>query len=206
MAAEEKRMDIIGQNSNDGWHCGNTAQQVVKCSCIGCDNESTHTWSGHPTCDDCGTPSRSEVRNVVNHTLLHPRNPEIIAPSLDGFSVGYKVTRAEDNPIFTQAMADAGELPPVGSMCMSEYPEGVWNEVKYMGKGISGLHVLSYLNGSVDQLGSLIKFKPLDTRTDREKMHEQIHSIMTDDSGRFMKFSELPDYTIESYDKLIDTF
>lgn len=75
----------------------------------------------------------------------------------------------DENPVFTQAMADNGDLPPVGSMCMSEYPEGVWSEVKYMGKGIGGLHVLSYLNGSVDQLGSLIKFKPLDTRTEKQK-------------------------------------
>ena len=27
----------------------------IKCSCTGCDNIATHTWSGHPTCDDCGT-------------------------------------------------------------------------------------------------------------------------------------------------------
>lgn len=30
----------------------------LKCSCVGCDNLATHTWSGHPTCDSCGSPSR----------------------------------------------------------------------------------------------------------------------------------------------------
>lgn len=30
----------------------------VKCGCVGCTNTATHTWSGHPTCDDCGSPSR----------------------------------------------------------------------------------------------------------------------------------------------------
>lgn len=29
----------------------------VKCGCTGCNNKATHTWSGHPTCDDCGTRS-----------------------------------------------------------------------------------------------------------------------------------------------------
>ena len=30
----------------------------LKCSCVGCDNLATHTWSGHPTCDSCGSPRR----------------------------------------------------------------------------------------------------------------------------------------------------
>ena len=32
----------------------------VMCTCIGCNNVATHTWSGHPTCDDCATPMRKE--------------------------------------------------------------------------------------------------------------------------------------------------
>lgn len=31
----------------------------IKCSCFDCDNTATHTWSGHPTCDLCGSPSRA---------------------------------------------------------------------------------------------------------------------------------------------------
>lgn len=34
--------------------------QVTLCGVRDCFNEATHTWSGHPTCDDCGTPSRKE--------------------------------------------------------------------------------------------------------------------------------------------------
>ena len=30
------------------------------CKVTGCNNPATHTWSGHPTCDDCATPSRKE--------------------------------------------------------------------------------------------------------------------------------------------------
>lgn len=32
------------------------------CGCTGCTNIATHTWSGHPTCDDCATPSRKADR------------------------------------------------------------------------------------------------------------------------------------------------
>lgn len=35
---------------------------IIKCGCTGCENEATHTWSGHPTCDSCGTPSSSIAR------------------------------------------------------------------------------------------------------------------------------------------------
>lgn len=30
----------------------------LKCSCTGCNNIATNTWSGHPTCDSCGSPCR----------------------------------------------------------------------------------------------------------------------------------------------------
>ena len=32
----------------------------LKCACIGCNNQATHTWSGHPTCDSSGTPNRAK--------------------------------------------------------------------------------------------------------------------------------------------------
>jgi hypothetical protein len=44
------------------------AEELAKtkvCSCRGCENQATHTWSGHPTCDECGTPSRVK-RTVPN--------------------------------------------------------------------------------------------------------------------------------------------
>lgn len=41
-----------------------------KCSCDGCDNEATHSWSGHPTCDECATPSRSN--NTLEKSVICP--------------------------------------------------------------------------------------------------------------------------------------
>jgi len=35
--------------------------KTKQCACIGCTNRATHTWSGHPTCDDCGTPGRKKL-------------------------------------------------------------------------------------------------------------------------------------------------
>jgi hypothetical protein len=29
-----------------------------ECGVTGCTNLATHTWSGHPTCDDCAVPGR----------------------------------------------------------------------------------------------------------------------------------------------------
>ena len=40
------------------------------CGVRGCDNEATHTWSGHPTCDDCATPGRKgEVEQHTNRKI-----------------------------------------------------------------------------------------------------------------------------------------
>ena len=48
----------------------------LKCSCIGCDNIATHTWSGHPTCDSCGSPSRinktSKPFDITKHEFSDP--------------------------------------------------------------------------------------------------------------------------------------
>jgi hypothetical protein len=163
MSAEEKRMDIIGQNGNDGLHYDNTAQQVEALFVDGM-----------------------------------PNNMKFVPIT----GVKTKQLNPDNKPIFTQAMADNGDLPPVGSEFLGNM------DIQYITVGYT---TLGSVVGEVLKSGSIHTYKqhqckPIDSRTDREKMHEQIHSIMTDDSGRFMKFSELPDYAIESYDKLIDTF
>jgi len=39
-------------------------KEHTKCSCTGCENKATHTWSGHPTCDECGTSGRRERAGI----------------------------------------------------------------------------------------------------------------------------------------------
>ncbi len=32
-----------------------------ECGASGCTNRATHTWSGHPTCDECALPGRKPL-------------------------------------------------------------------------------------------------------------------------------------------------
>lgn len=38
---------------------------MTTCSCTGCKNEATHYWSGHPTCNECGTPNRLKNKQSI---------------------------------------------------------------------------------------------------------------------------------------------
>lgn len=38
--------------------------KTKQCGCRGCTNQATHTWSGHPTCDDCATPLRKQSKHT----------------------------------------------------------------------------------------------------------------------------------------------
>jgi len=49
------------------------AEELAKtkeCGCVGCKNRATHTWSGHPTCDECGSPSRGKGSRSVMPNLI----------------------------------------------------------------------------------------------------------------------------------------
>lgn len=133
MAAEEKRMDIIGQNGNDGLHYDNTAQQV-------------------------------EV--IVNNNTQF----SVELDEKGCFSWEIK-SASSDKPIFTQAMADNGELPPVGSLFIDiEYNENkqVLALAHHLGKVVyaadyDDVSQVEYFHADQDCCC------PLDTRTDREK-------------------------------------
>lgn len=43
--------------------------KLKKCACIGCNNMATHTWSGHPTCDSCGTHGRKKLPFPAIHFI-----------------------------------------------------------------------------------------------------------------------------------------
>jgi hypothetical protein len=45
-----------------------------ECACRGCKNQATHTWSGHPTCDACGTPSRLKKHDTFVPRILYTVN------------------------------------------------------------------------------------------------------------------------------------
>lgn len=42
--------------------------KTKECACTGCTNQATHTWSGWPTCDECGTPGRKGLAFPIIRT------------------------------------------------------------------------------------------------------------------------------------------
>lgn len=146
-SAEEKRMDIIGQNGNDGLHYDNTAQQVEALA--------------------------------ANHTLLQPRNSEPIFRTNEDTQKSlneHLAKLAESKPIFTQAKADNGELPPVGSLFIDiEYNENkqVLALAHHLGKVVyaadyDDVSQVDYFHADQDCCMAL------DTRTDREKAIDEM--------------------------------
>lgn len=110
---DNSRIDLIGQNGNDGLHYNNTAQQV-------------------------------EALDVNN------------------------------KPIFTQAMACAGEFPLIGAKCVYVFME---NGSEYTGSiaAIDGNVIWFKLDGGgYKTCFGVHKFKAVDNRTDREKAIDEM--------------------------------
>ena len=86
---------------------------------------------------------------------------------------------AIDTPVFTQAMADAGELPPVGVDCLVCLPgNDDWFEFRpdYFGD----TYVIGYWFEPCREASfgiSALKFKPLDTRTDEQKACDDLAKV-----------------------------
>lgn len=104
--------------------------------------------------------------------------------------------KVSDKPIFTQAMADAGELPPVGSKVLfdgdscfefhSEYEQGLVDGgvVEIISHFDSGAgNVAAFLfdcnYGRSVSYGNNTCFKPIDTLTDREKAINEMASLIS---------------------------
>lgn len=132
MAAEEKRMNIIGQNGNDGLHYDYTAQQVEALA----------------------------INNPSERAKAALKEADEIQAKL-----------SNDKPIFTQAMADAGELPPVG--CSVMYKPDYSTAGTESGKWYFAEKVIAYYGGHVWLSDNGIRpvkslsFKPV--KNDREK-------------------------------------
>lgn len=108
--------------------------------------------------------------------------------SLDGWKpylgkvyVEYKsVNLNDEKPVFTQAMADAGELPPVGSEFMMKHNDAneTWAQpdfhsakMKAIGDELFIIESGAKCNGNKESVGAIkdYTFKPLDTRTEKQK-------------------------------------
>lgn len=82
-------------------------------------------------------------------------------------------------PVYTQEMADNGELPPVGSECMALFDSDLdeWVKAEVLGHRCNdaGISIAScMLPEKSFILGWFVDFKPIDTRTDGEKLIDEI--------------------------------
>jgi hypothetical protein len=98
--------------------------------------------------------------------------------------MGASMVGKPSQPVFTQAMADNGELPVVGSKCDFET---AFFTAATLNKGTC--EILAYHGGKVwiniidfDYVINLnvIDFKPIDTKTDKEKAADEFIKDMTD--------------------------
>ena len=119
-------------------------------------------------------------------------------PRFSGFPSPHYIERPNntakiDRPTFTQAMADAGKLPPVGSeaiLVVVEYAEAhdcvrersgeVFDIVAHHGSA-NGLAVAVSKDCSVSLSANHMWFKPIDTRTDEEKAKDGFVSDCLED-------------------------
>ena len=91
-----------------------------------------------------------------------------------------KLNKEAVKPVYTQEMADNEELPPVGTKCMalfdSDLDEWVKVEVLSHRYNETGIGVASCVLPEKNFiLGWFVDFKPIDTRTDEEKL---IHNLV----------------------------
>lgn len=64
-----------------------------------------------------------------------------------------------------QPQWDGEGLPPVGVECEFGYPAGKWNKGYYHGltRAVSKMHIVEYIDGRIETLGSLISFRKPET-------------------------------------------
>jgi hypothetical protein len=145
------------------------------------------------------------------HAFVHPvdlRTPKQKA-------VDEAVKPSDDKPVFTQEMADAGELPPVGSVamfCCSE-PEdfsvelrsgGVVKIIHHYSPLPDGCNVAVFIfkhtsGGDVSQAIPSC-FKPIDTRTPKQKAVDELAKSIELSTGG--SYGEIAEYLISiGYEK-----
>lgn len=128
------------------------------------------------------------VAQVYNYFTA---KPEIVDGyyRIAGESVGYGASswevfeRPKPQPIFTKAMQEAGEFPSVGMECMVYNAELMNPEYEKAVIDFIGSHIVVYSSESCTERTcnlELVKFKPIDTRTDKEKAIDDLRNA--DDS------------------------
>ena len=109
-----------------------------------------------------------------------------------------KLNKEAVKPVYTQEMADNGELPPVGFGCMIEFNENKWQEFKLIAETELSLFCCVNDKEMVIPKDARLSFKLFDTRTDEEKLIDELAdklSLTAQDDKAKLK-SALSEYKI----------
>jgi len=137
-----------------------------------------------------------EVRNAnnINWAIVKKWRPSLNQPKRSPYDVDAHVSGEKVKPVFTQEMADAGELPPAGSVflyCNLRNPKASdWREVesKYTDDDCMFFKGKSGVRGFVSKEDMAYPIcKPIDTRTPKQKAVDEMVSIAIDSSDDIAK-------------------
>ena len=100
---------------------------------------------------------------------------------LKGENMTGTTKKQSDKPVYTQEMADNGELPPVGISCMFKHQSEdniLFDDCFIVGYSKCGKFIIFHNHQNQLMQHNIVngsyRFKPIDTRTDEEKLIDQI--------------------------------
>lgn len=99
------------------------------------------------------------------------------------------IAKPKPQPVYTQAMCDAGELPQVGMECMVKRfheQDNLFQPCFIVGKNKQGDYLVFERGGKLDQhniANGVWEFKPIDQRTNKEKAIDDINKYIKGTNG-----------------------
>jgi len=127
-----------------------------------------------------------ETIRAVYSSLPRTMHPQYdLGSPLDRPSDGQcngKIDTEDAKPVFSQAMADAGELPPVGSLILVDSPSDIAKfidvEVMYISETLVVINDGAY---DISFNPKTHKMSPIDTRSDEEKLRDAMYLVVSND-------------------------
>lgn len=185
MAAEEKRMDIIGQNGNDGLHYDNTAQQV---EALAVNDKPTFTQAMADENElkerfDLIIPYNKCINQIAEYLKVTTSGVDVLGDNNKWCATAEDIIKGIEKLVNYDSHQDIEWMPMRDSECLFSDGGSDFKSCKYIGKSTVGTKSYAVLfvheKGEYENFKfcSDLKFKPLDTRTDREKA---IDEAMTD--------------------------
>lgn len=185
MAAEEKRMDIIGQNGNEGLHYDNTAQQV---EALAVNDKPTFTQAMADENElkerfDLIIPYNKCINQIAEYLKVTTSGVDVLGDNNKWCATAEDIIKGIEKLVNYDSHPDIEWMPMRDSECLFSYGGSEFKSCKYIGKSTVGTKSYAVLfvheKGEYENFKfcSDLKFKPIDTRTDKQK---DIDAAMTD--------------------------